>query len=57
MPTIKFKRILVKLSGEALLGSSQASGIDPQMIDKLALDLLDLHAAGVQIGCVRCRWR
>ena len=28
MPTIKFKRILVKLSGEALLGT-QASGIDP----------------------------
>jgi len=51
MPTIKFKRILVKLSGEALLGT-QASGIDPQMIDKLARDLLELHTAGVEVACV-----
>ena len=51
MPDIKYKRILVKLSGEALLGS-QAAGIDPRMIDKLAGDLIALQAAGVEVGCV-----
>lgn len=51
MSTIKYKRILVKLSGEALLGK-QDSGIDAQMIEKLAAELVALHAAGVEVGCV-----
>jgi uridylate kinase len=51
MPDIKYKRILVKLSGEALLGS-QPAGIDPQMIDKLAGELIALRDAGVEVGCV-----
>ena len=46
-----YKRILVKLSGEALQGG-QSSGIDPAMIDKLASELITLQAAGVEIGCV-----
>jgi uridylate kinase len=51
MPDIIYKRILVKLSGEALLGS-QPAGIDPQMIDRLAGELMALHDAGVEVGCV-----
>jgi uridylate kinase len=51
MQTIKYKRILVKLSGEALLGA-QSAGIDPQMIDKIAAELIQLHDAGVQVACV-----
>lgn len=51
MADIKYHRILVKLSGEALLGA-QASGIDPAMIDKLAQELIALRQAGVQVGCV-----
>jgi uridylate kinase len=51
MSKIKYKRILVKLSGEALLGE-QASGIDSRMIDKLAADLLQLRETGVELGCV-----
>ena len=51
MTTIKYKRILVKLSGEALLGSQDA-GIDPQMIDKLSSELVALCAAGIEVGCV-----
>ena len=51
MPNIKYKRILVKLSGESLLGD-QAAGIDPHMIDKLAADLVALQNAGVEVGCV-----
>jgi uridylate kinase len=51
MSKMNYKRILVKLSGEALLGE-QNSGIDPAMIDKLAAELIELHTAGVEIGCV-----
>ncbi len=51
MSKIKYKRILVKLSGEALLGE-QASGIDPHMIDKLAAELVQLRDSGVEVGCV-----
>jgi len=51
MPTIKYKRILVKLSGEAMLGD-QAAGIDPRMIEKLASELVALQAAGVELACV-----
>lgn len=51
MSQINYKRILVKLSGEALMGS-QNSGIDPAMIDKLAAELVEMHSAGVEIACV-----
>ena len=51
MAKIKFKRILVKLSGEALLGD-QGAGIDPRMIDRLADELVELQAAGVETACV-----
>jgi len=51
MQKIKYNRILVKLSGEALLGN-QAAGIDPQMIDKIAAELVELRDAGVQVACV-----
>ena len=43
MTTIRHKRILVKLSGEALQGS-QNSGIDQAMIDKLANELIELRS-------------
>jgi uridylate kinase len=51
MSKINYRRILVKLSGEALLGE-QNSGIDSAMIDRLAAELAELHSAGVEIGCV-----
>ncbi len=51
MSQINYKRILVKLSGEALLGN-QSSGIDAAMIDKLAAELIEMHSAGVEIACV-----
>jgi len=51
MSQINYKRILVKLSGEALLGN-QNSGIDPAMIDKLAAELVEMRAAGVEVACV-----
>ena len=44
-------RILVKLSGEALLGSL-GYGIDPRVLESIAREVESLAAAGVQLGIV-----
>ncbi len=51
MTDLSYKRLLVKLSGEALMGE-QNFGIDPKMIEWLAGELKVLHDAGVEIGVV-----
>lgn len=48
---MKYKRILLKLSGEALAGS-QSFGIDNEMIDKIADEIKDVHNLGVEIAVV-----
>ncbi len=50
-PVPTFKRILLKLSGEALLGNSDY-GIDPDVLFRLAREVLDVSRAGVQVGVV-----
>lgn len=47
----KYKRILLKLSGEALTGS-QSIGIDPKILDAMALEIGQLVGIGVQVGLV-----
>lgn len=47
----RFKRILLKLSGESLMGK-QGFGIDPQRLSDYALQIKDVHDMGVQIGIV-----
>jgi len=47
----KYKRILLKLSGEALTGS-QSFGIDPKVLDAMALEIGQLVGIGVQVGLV-----
>jgi len=49
--TIKYKRILLKLSGEALMGE-QSFGIDPAIIDRTAREVAELVKAGVQVAIV-----
>lgn len=46
-----YKRILLKLSGEALAGK-QGTGINTQVIQQIAQDVAEAHAKGVQIGVV-----
>jgi uridylate kinase len=46
-----YRRILLKLSGEALAGS-QGYGIDPLMIDRIASEVRDVAALGVQVAIV-----
>ncbi|WP_317931878.1 UMP kinase [Halioxenophilus sp. WMMB6] len=47
----KYKRILLKLSGEQLMGE-EGFGIDPKVLDKMALEIGQLVGIGVQVGLV-----
>ena len=46
-----FDRVLVKVSGEALLGS-QSFGIDQAMVENIALQIKEVHQLGVEIAVV-----
>ena len=46
-----YRRILLKLSGEALLGS-QGYGIDPFVIQRIAAEIAEVSSLGVEIGVV-----
>ena len=47
----RFKRILLKLSGESLMGK-QGYGIDPERLAEYARQIKEVHDMGVQIGIV-----
>lgn len=47
----RYERILLKLSGEALMGEG-AFGIDPKVLDRLASDIQALLNLGVQVAVV-----
>ena len=47
----KYKRILIKLSGEALAGE-KGVGIDIQTVQKMAEEIKEVHDLGVQIALV-----
>ena len=49
--TKKYKRVLLKLSGEALVGEEDF-GIDPKVLDRMALEIGQLIGIGVQVGLV-----
>ncbi|HWF43086.1 MAG TPA: UMP kinase [Candidatus Kapabacteria bacterium] len=49
--TANYRRILLKLSGEALMGDREY-GIDPNMIDQFATDVVEVSRMGVEIGIV-----
>lgn len=46
-----YKRILLKLSGEALQGE-EGFGIDPSILDRMALEIKELIEMGVEVGVV-----
>ena len=48
---MKYRRILLKLSGEALMGSSQF-GLDQATLAQIADELIDVHSLGVEIALV-----
>lgn len=47
----RFKRILLKLSGESLMGQ-QGHGIDPERLGQYAQQIKEIHDMGVEIGIV-----
>lgn len=53
MPDIRprFKRILLKLSGEALMGD-KSFGIDPAVLEDVASEISSIHRLGVEVGIV-----
>ncbi len=51
MSTSKYKRVVLKLSGEALAGK-QGYGIDPVIADAIAREIKDVRATGVEVAVV-----
>ncbi len=51
MPKPRYKRVLLKLSGEALAGGA-GTGFDPQMLESIARQVREVHRLGVELGMV-----
>ena len=48
---LKYQRVLLKLSGEALMGN-EAYGIDPEVIDRLAAEISELNKRSAEVAVV-----
>ncbi|MCL6229647.1 UMP kinase [Bartonella bilalgolemii] len=48
---LRYKRILLKVSGEALMGG-QSFGIDVSVVDRIATDIAEVRAMGVEVAIV-----
>jgi uridylate kinase len=51
-PSVRYRRIILKLSGEALCGQIGGFGIRPETLSDIAGELAEVHRMGVQIGIV-----
>jgi uridylate kinase len=51
MPGLKYKRVLLKLSGEALLGTKEF-GIEPEVIDQISSEIKEVHEMGIEVAIV-----
>ena len=51
MSEIKYKRVLLKLSGEALAGENK-TGISPEVLDEITSQIKDLKDLGVEVAVV-----
>ncbi|MEO6075911.1 MAG: UMP kinase [Dokdonella sp.] len=48
---IRYQRILLKLSGEALMGEADY-GIDPNVLQRVATEIIEIQKVGVEVGVV-----
>jgi uridylate kinase len=48
---LAFRRVLLKLSGEALMGSREY-GLDPERIDEITQEIIEIHAEGLELAIV-----
>ena len=51
MPQLAYRRILLKLSGEALMGDEDY-GIDPKVLGRLAREVIEAQGAGAEVALV-----
>ncbi|MDD2764258.1 MAG: UMP kinase [Opitutaceae bacterium] len=51
-PAIKYKRIVLKLSGEVIRGGKSGDPIDAATLEKICAQVKEVHELGVQIGLV-----
>jgi uridylate kinase len=51
-PAVKYKRIVLKLSGEVLRGGKSGDPIDGGILEKVCGQVKEIHELGVQIGLV-----
>jgi len=51
MASLAYKRVLLKLSGEALMGS-QGYGVDPSVASRVAEEIKEVHGLGVELAIV-----
>src|SRR3954469_5490876 len=49
--TARYSRVLLKLSGEALMGEQQY-GVDPSVTTQVAREIAEVQSLGVQVGVV-----
>src|SRR5438132_758352 len=49
---LRYRRVIIKLSGEALSGKEGGSGIDTTTLKATASELAEVHGTGVQLGLV-----
>jgi uridylate kinase len=47
----KFKRVMLKISGEALMGD-KGFGLNPPTVERIAREIKSVHAIGVEICMV-----
>ena len=50
-PDLKYRRVLLKVSGEALMGGREY-GLDPDMVARIADEIRSVHALGVELCLV-----
>ena len=50
-PDLKYRRVLLKVSGEALMGAREY-GLDPEMLARIADEIQSVHALGVELCLV-----
>jgi len=51
-PAVKYKRIVLKLSGEVLRGGKSGDAIDGAILERVCSQVKEIHELGVQIGLV-----
>lgn len=50
--SMKYKRILLKLSGEALMGKSKTTSLDPEVLEQYSVEIKAIRELGVELAIV-----